>query len=379
MKNVLIVAGEASGDHHGARLVEETLKLKPDIHFSGIGGEHMRKAGVETLVDSAEMAVVGLIEVLAHRKTIFGALDLMRERVKTLKPDLLILIDYPDFNLRLAKTAKEAGVKVLFYISPQVWAWRQKRVFKIKELVDMMAVVFPFEVPFYKNAGVPVTFVGHPLVDEVKSSLSRNMALSEFDLNPTQKVLGLFPGSRKSEIKRLLPLLLETAQRLHTSNPTIQFILPRATTLKQQDLEPYLAGNQLDIRIVSGRPYDVMRACDAIITASGTATLEISLMEIPLVVIYKMNTLTYLIMSRMIKVDNIALCNIVAGERIAPELLQNQANVETVTRYALDLLTDHNGIATEMRAKQKLIREKLGESGASEKVAQLVLEQLNNV
>jgi lipid-A-disaccharide synthase len=378
MKNVLIVAGEASGDHHGARLVEETLKLKPDIHFSGIGGEHMRKAGVETLVDSAEMAVVGLIEVLAHRKTIFGALDLMRERVKTQKPDLLILIDYPDFNLRLAKTAREAGVKVLFYISPQVWAWRQKRVFKIKELVDMMAVVFPFEVPFYKNAGVPVTFVGHPLVDEVKSSLSHNMALSEFNLNPGQKVLGLFPGSRKSEIKRLLPLLLETAQRLHTSDPTIQFILPRATTLKQQDLEPYLADNQLDIKIVSGRPYDVMRACDAIITASGTATLEISLMEIPLVVVYKMNALSYRIISRMIKVDNIALCNIVAGERIAPELLQNQANVETVSRYALDLLTDHNGIATEMRAKQKLIREKLGESGASEKVAQLVLEQLNN-
>jgi lipid-A-disaccharide synthase len=377
MKNVLIVAGEASGDHHGARLVEEALKLNPNIRFSGIGGEHMRDAGVETYVDSAEMAVVGLIEVLAHRKTIFGALDMMRERVSKQKPDLLILIDYPDFNLRLAKTAKESGVKVLFYISPQVWAWRQKRVFKIKQLVDMMAVVFPFEVPFYEKADVPVRFVGHPLVDEVRSELSHIEAISEFGLDKSKKVLGLFPGSRKSEIKRLLPVLLETAELIHKSDPKIQFILPRATTLKQEDLDPFLVNNQLDIKIVSGRPYDVMRACDTIITASGTATLEISLMEVPLVVIYKMNSLTYKIMSRMIKVDNIALCNIVAGDRIAPELLQNDANPDNIAAYALDLINDKNSIASTMRQKQKQIKGKLGESGASKKVAQLVIEQLN--
>ncbi len=375
MKEVLIVAGEASGDHHGARLVEEALKINPDIHFSGIGGEYMRKAGVETFVDSADIAVVGLLEVLVHRKTIFGALDMMRERVKTQKPDLLILIDYPDFNLRLAKTAKESGVKVLFYISPQVWAWRQKRVFKIKQLVDMMAVVFPFEVPFYEKAGVPVSFVGHPLVDEVKSNLSHFDAKTTFGMSPDKQVLGLFPGSRRSEIKRLLPLLLETANLIHQSTPEVQFILPRATTLKQEDLDPFLVNNQLDIKIVPGRPYDVMRACDAIVTASGTATLEISLMEVPLVVVYRMNSLSYKIMSRMIKVKDIALCNIVAGERIAPELLQDDATPVSIAKEVSALLNEQQ-TAERMREKQRLIRSKLGESGASKKVAQLVIEQL---
>ncbi len=373
VKEVLIVAGEASGDHHGSKLVEALLKTAPDIHFSGIGGKMMRTAGVDTFVDSADIAVIGLVEVLTHYKTIFGALNLMREKVRTLRPDLLILIDYPDFNLRLAKTAKEAGVKVLYYISPQIWAWRQKRVFKIGQRVDMMAVVFPFEVPFYENAGVPVRFVGHPLVDEVKSSLTKDEAKNQLGFERSKKVLGLFPGSRISEIKRLMPTILQTAEIAHKAEPDLQFIIPVASTLKEALFAPYLADSSLDIKLTNEKSYDVMRACDAIVAASGTATLEIALMEVPLVVIYKIQFLSYQIMSRMVKVDHLALCNIVANARVAPEFIQGDAQPDIIATHALELLRDAKK-SMQMQDSLREIRAKLGESGASKRVAALALE-----
>jgi len=375
-QQVLIVAGEASGDHHAARLVEEVLKRNHDVHFAGIGGERMQRAGVEILVDSADMAVVGLVEVLANYRFLKGVLERMRRELRERRPDMLILIDYPDFNLRLAKTAKELGIKVLYYISPQVWAWRRKRVYKIRELVDMMAVVFPFEVPFYEQAGVPVRFVGHPLVDEVGSELSQEQARHEFGLDPMRPVLGLFPGSRRSEIKRLLPTVLESAALVRQALPKLQFILPRASTLSDEFLAPYLAATDLDITLVPGRAYDVMRACDTIISASGTATLEIALMQVPLVVIYRIAPLSYQIMSRLIKVDHIALCNIVAGERLAPELIQHDATPERISAAALELLSD-TAQAEAMRERQASIRQKLGGSGGSSHVAELALELLS--
>jgi lipid-A-disaccharide synthase len=376
-KQVLIVAGEASGDHHAARLVEELHQIDPSVHFAGIGGERMKKAGVEILVDSADMAVVGLVEVLANYRFLKGVLDQMRDELRQRRPDMLILVDYPDFNLRLAKTAKELGIKVLYYISPQIWAWRQKRVFKIKKLVDMMAVVFPFEVPFYEQAGVPVRFVGHPLVDEVRSKLSHEQAEQEFGLDSSRPVLGLFPGSRRSEIKRLLPILLESAALVHKQRPDVQFILPRASTLSEEFLTPYLSETDLDIHVIPGRSYDVTRACDAIVSASGTATLEIALMQVPLVVIYKIASLSYRIVSRMLKIDHVALCNIVAGERVVPELIQHDATPQRISHAALELLTN-NDKAAAMRQHQEVVREKLGGSGGSRNVAELALELLNN-
>ncbi|MCW9088836.1 MAG: lipid-A-disaccharide synthase [Gammaproteobacteria bacterium] len=376
-KQVLIVAGEASGDHHAARLVEELHKCAPDVHFAGIGGERMRRAGVEILVDSADMAVVGLVEVLANYRFLKGVLDRMRGELRERRPDMLILVDYPDFNLRLAATAKELGIKVLYYISPQIWAWRQKRVYKIKKLVDMMAVVFPFEVPFYEQAGVPVRFVGHPLVDEVKSELDREQAFEAFGLDPQRPVLGLFPGSRRSEIKRLLPTVLKSAALVKERMPEIQFLLPRASTLSDEFLAPYLAESDLEITVVPGRSYDVMRACDAIISASGTATLEIALMQVPLVVLYKIAPLSYRIISRLLKVEHIALCNIVAGERVAPELIQHDATPQKISREALSLLGDQQRAAA-MRKRLGKIRGKLGGSGGSANIAELALELLND-
>ncbi len=374
----MIIAGEASGDHHAARLVEELHRINPDVSFRGIGGEKMRAAGVETLVDTAEMAVMGLVEVLVNYRFLKGVLERMRDELRTHRPDLLILVDYPGFNLRLAETAHELGIKVLYYISPQVWAWKKKRVFKIKKLVDMMAVVFPFETACYDTVGVPVEFVGHPLVDEVKSDYTRETVLNELGLDPARPVLGLFPGSRRSEVSRLLPLMLQSAERIKAAIPDLQFLMPRASTLAEELLQPSIDASGLAIKLVSGRPYDVMRGCDTIISASGTATLEIGLMQVPLVVTYKLAPLSYHIFSRLVKLDHIALCNIVAGERIAPELIQKEATVENITRETLALLQDPSRAST-MRERMGKIREKLGASGASENIAQLTLKMLDEV
>lgn len=375
MNKIMIIAGEASGDARAAGLVRAVKRQRPDIRFFGIGGAQLRAEGVDTLVDSRVMAVVGLFEVLAHFRTIYGALRLMRRKLREERPDLLILVDYPDFNLRLAKTAKELGIKVLYYISPQIWAWRQERVHRIRELVDHMAVVFPFEEPFYRNADVPVTFVGHPLVEEVHSALDRTAACREFGLDPARKVLGLFPGSRRSEIKRLLPVLLDAATQLHARHPDLQFLLPRASTLSEADLAPWFAGRNVPVTVVSGRAYDVMAACDAIVSASGTATLEIALMRTPLAVIYRIAPLSYRIMSRMIRVDHIALCNIVAGERIAPELIQHDATAERIALEAESLVFNETRNA-QMRERLMRVREKLGAAGGSENVARVVLDLL---
>lgn len=372
----MIIAGEASGDHHGASLVKAVKSLKSDIDYFGIGGEQMRAAGVKCHVDAAEMAVVGIVEVLAHFRFIYGVLQKMRGLLKSDPPDLLILVDYPEFNLRLAKTAKELGIKVLFYISPQIWAWRQKRVYKIKRLVDMMAVVFPFELPFYQQAGVPVRFVGHPLIDDVNSDLDRESARSYFGLNAKRPVVGLFPGSRRSEIRRLLPTMLESAKQLVQQRPDLQFILPRASTLNEADFAPYLLNHDLPITITNGESYRVMQSCDAIISASGTATLEIALMQCPLVVIYKIAPLSYQLMSRMIKIDHIALCNIVAGERIAPELIQHDATAEKISAEILPLINDAEK-NQQIRQQLAQVRVNLGEGGASDRIATLTLEMLN--
>lgn len=339
-KCVMIIAGEASGDTHAAKLVREVTKKNPNIDFYGTGGESMRQAGVNTLIDSSVLAVVGLFEVLAHWNTISGALKQMQHLLRTDPPDLLVLVDYPDFNLRLAKTAKECGVKVLFYISPQVWAWRQKRVFKIKKLVDMMAVVFPFEETFYKKYDVPVRFVGHPLIDEIHVSADQQTLRKEFLLDNDKPVIGLFPGSRHSEIKRLLPIIIDSAKEIIKTQPNSQFVIPVASTLKEEDILPYFNGTEFDMRVISQRSHDVMTACDAVITVSGTVTLELALLNIPMVVINKISKLSYYLVTRTLKLDHIALCNIVANKRVVPELIQSDATYDKISRNLLNILNN---------------------------------------
>lgn len=377
-KRVMIVAGEASGDIYGAGLIKAVQQQDAHVTFFGIGGKRMREAGADTLVDSAEMAVVGLVEVLKHFDVIASAFLTLKKLLLQTPPDLLILIDYPGFNLRLAKIAKRAGIKVLYYISPQIWAWHQGRVKKIKRLVDHMAVILPFEAPFYEKAGVPVSFVGHPMADLVKVSLSRDEAAVSFGLDPSRQIVGLFPGSRRSEINRLLPTILGAAQLLHHKFPDIQFVLPLASTLHDDDLTPYLAKADLPVTIVHERVHDLIRACDAVISVSGTVTLEIALVGTPMVIIYKLSPITYQLAVRLIKVDHIGLCNIVAGETVAKELIQDEASAENIAGEIGCILSEPS-YAAQIKNRLSFVQERLGGGGADKKMAQLVFALLDRI
>lgn len=370
----MLVAGEASGDLHAANLVKALRELRPEVRCYGMGAGRMRAAGVDILVDSGRLAVVGIVEVLAHYREIKAALRKLQDIIETRRPDLLILIDYPEFNLRLAATAKKAGVKVLYYVSPQVWAWRPGRVKKIGGLVDMMAVVFAFEVPFYEKANVPVRFVGHPLADEASPTMSRGEALDRFGLKSDAKIIGLFPGSRRSEIARLMPALLETARLLRDRFPAAQFVLPVAPGLDRSMIESYVDDSAPPINILENQSiYDVTLVCDAIITASGTATLQIALMGTPMVIIYKVSWLSYWIARRLVTVKHIGLANIVAGKAIVREFVQNDVQPKSISDEIERLLTDQ-AYAENMRRELGGIVKTLGEGGGSRKTAQLALE-----
>ncbi|HJV65032.1 MAG TPA: lipid-A-disaccharide synthase [Geomonas sp.] len=374
-KTVMIVAGEASGEMYGANIANEIRSLAPDTRFIGMGGDLMRAAGVDTLWDANVMAVMGLFEVVGHLPVIAKGFNTLKKRLLTDPPDLLILIDYPDFNLRLAKVAKAAGVKVLYFISPQVWAWRSGRVVGIGKVVDMMAVLFPFEVPFYQKAGIPVSFVGHPLVDMVRPQLTRDEALKSLGLDPSRRTVGLFPGSRKSVLKRMLPVVLQAAALLNERMPDLQFVLPLASSLRPEDLAPYLQGSSLQISVISGRNHDLMTGCDAAIAVSGTVIMELALVGVPSVLIYKVSPLSYQIGKRVINVPHIGICNIVAEKRVVKELIQHEAEPATIADEIDDILNEP-GYAARMKEELAMVRVKLGSGGALGRVARLAMEMM---
>jgi lipid-A-disaccharide synthase len=371
----MIVAGEASGDMYGAQIAQELRALSPALRFFGMGGDCMRKAGVETLVDANVMAVMGLVEVLGHLPVIARGFTTLKKRLRTDPPKLLILIDYPDFNLRLAKVAKAAGVKVLYFISPQVWAWRSGRVKGIGRVVDMMAVLFPFEVPFYQKAGIPVSFVGHPLLDMVRASMGRDEALASFGLDPAARTVGLFPGSRKSVIRKLLPVILESAAELKRRMPELQFLLPLASSLREEDLAPYLEKSALPVTVISGRNYDLMAACDAAISVSGTVIMELALIGVPSVLIYKLAPLSYEVGKRVIKVPHIGICNIVAEKRVVKELIQHEAEPLQIVAE-IDAILNRPGYADGIREGFQTVRVKLGSGGALGRLARVAMEMM---
>ena len=371
-RRVMIVAGEASGDIYGADLVNQAHLLDPGLRFFGIGGDRMREAGVTTLVDSAVMAVMGLVEVIRHFGVISKAFKKMKRILQDDPPELLILIDYPGFNLRLADVAKKAGVKVLYYISPKVWAWKPGRVRTIAACVDHIAVIFPFEVPLYEKAGVPVTFVGHPLLDMVDVNIKREEAAISFGLDPSRKTVGLFPGSRRSEIERILPTILESARCVQRQFPDIQFVLPLASTLQDSDVLPQLAESGIPVLITRERIHDLIRACDAVISVSGTVTLEIALIGTPMVIIYKLAPFTYMLAKRLVKVEHIGLCNIVAGETVVKELIQQDANPAGISAE-IEKILGNVLYANAIKQKLSAVRSQLKRGGASANVAQLAI------
>ena len=375
-KTIMIVAGEASGDMHGASLVREMLKIDPSLNFYGMGGNKMQEAGVKLLVNASETAVVGLTEVISKFGTLFRIIRQMKKSLDEMKPELVILIDYPDFNLNfVAPAAKKRDIKIFYYISPQVWAWRKSRINKIKRLVNKMAVILPFEVYTYAAKGFAVDYVGHPLLDLVKPAYSRQESLKIFNLDESKTTIGLLPGSRQSEVVKLLPEMLRASEIITQKIQNVQFILPLADTLEQKTIDDIVSGFAIKVKVISGQTYDAVSCCDLAIVASGTATLETALLSVPMIIIYKISPLSYFIGKFIVNVQNIGLANIIAGKTVVPELIQEDASGNRIAAEAMDILTN-TARKQEMIKELAAIRSKLGDPGAATKTALLAYDML---
>ncbi len=377
--HIMIVAGEASGDMHGARLVEAMHKIQPNLQFSGIGGRELDDAGVQLLFDASKLAVVGLTEIISHLGDILAARKALLEQMQRLQPALLILIDYPDFNLLLAAKAKKLGIPVFYYISPQVWAWRSGRVKKIGRLCDRIGVILPFEKEFYAQRGVQVDFVGHPLLDTVKTTKNKKefLASLKITLDPDTKVIGILPGSRTKEIRSLLPDFLAAASLLAEQCPQpCIFLLPRASTIANQlllDNGLAAARQHLEIHTVDHNRYDLMAACDAVVTASGTVTLELAILGIPTVATYRVSPRTYRLGRLLVRhIKYFSLVNLIANRNIIPELLQDEVSPDNISTLLLQILNDDISRNNMIQGLAEVTR-KLGAPGCSERAATIAL------
>ena len=374
-KKVLLVAGEVSGDLHGSHLVEAIRSVDPEIQFFGVGGEGLKRVGMEVLYPSQSLSVVGITEVFFKLSAVLKALQGLKKSMDRERPDLIILIDFPDFNLRLAKIAHRRGIPILYYISPQIWAWRPKRIHLIARLVTKMIVLFPFEVPLYEAVGVDVDWVGHPLLDIVKPTLSKERAFQQFGLDPNRRTIGLLPGSRIHEIERLLPPLLASAHLLQQEISDLQFVIPLAPGLPKTLLTPWMENISVLLKVVEGFTYDVMNLSELLIAASGTVTLEGAILGKPMIIIYKVSLPSSWVARALVRLDHIGLVNLVAEKEIAPELLQKNVNPQRISDEALRILRDPL-LSRKMVASMEEVRQKLGEPGAAQRAAHITLSLL---
>jgi lipid-A-disaccharide synthase len=344
-----------------------------------MGGAAMRDAGIELCFDSTGIGVIGLAEIARHYGEIRGALTLMQQTAREQRPDLLICVDYKEFNFRLAKLAKACGIKVLFYVSPQVWAWRPGRVKSYGRIIDHMAVIFPFELPYYEAYQVPATYVGHPLAGKVKPTLGKSAALEKFGLVNSETaqgpVIGLLPGSRANEIKRLLPVIAEAARQLARDFPAARFLLFQAGSVPDEAIAWAINGLGLDLRVIKGQDYDALQCCDAVITVSGTATLEVALLGIPMAIVYRLAPLSYWLGRLLVKLPFIGLPNILAGRSVVQEFIQNEATPDRIAGEIGRILRDP-AYAEVMRTALLEIRETLGERDGSAELAHLAARML---
>jgi lipid-A-disaccharide synthase len=373
---VMIVAGEASGDLHGSGLVREMLKMQPGLEIFGVGGDRMKNQGVRLLYHINEMSVLGFWDVMKRFAFFRGVYRNLVSAMDESQPDLLILIDYPGMNLKLARAAKEQGIKVFYYIAPQVWAWGANRIQKMVRLVDKMAVIIPFEEKMFQQAGIDAKFVGHPLLETVNSKIGRDEFFQKHGLNLDQKVVGLLPGSRILEVKRLLPEMLQTVRQLQKSHPEIQTIISKADSVALNIYQEILQNNN-QVKLVDNSTYEIMKHSDLLIVASGTATLESALFNTPLIVVYKVDPISYLIGKQLVKIDTIGLVNVIAERKIVPEFIQHQFRKDRMLPEIEKLLFDKNQRAAVINNLKK-IKKKLGIPGASTRSAELALATMNS-
>jgi len=375
----MILAGEASGDLYGAYLARAIKSISPDATFFGLGGQEMEKAGVKIIYESSLLAVVGLMEVIYKSRYILKALRETKKILAKSAPDLLILIDYPGFNLNVAKSAHALGIPVLYYIPPQLWAWWKGRVNKVSKRVDQLAVILPFEKQFYREYGMKVEYVGHPLLDLPLPTESKREITERLGIDNKQKpIIGLLPGSRSEEIIRHMPVMVDAARIISHYYPDLHCVLPLASTIKEDMLRRYIDNSGLNFTIESIDAKILLKISDVAFIASGTATLEASIMRTPMVIVYKVSPVSYILGKFLIHVRNVGLVNLVADKEIVPELIQGDATAENVAREGITIL-ENSVVREQIRADLSRVNKKLGKGGASIKTAGIAAKMMGLV
>ena len=375
-KRIMIITGEVSGDLYGSLLAKEIAEIVPDVELCGVGGDRMREMGVETFLDSNDLSVVGFWEAIARIQKLRHALDYAKRQIERRSPDLLILIDYPGMNLRLAKFAKTRGVRIMYYVSPQIWAWGRNRIKLIRKNVDKMAVILPFEIEMYENEGVDVTYVGHPLMDIVHTDFGRQEFMSLLGLPDNGKLVALLPGSRTQEITQHIEPLIRTASLLRERLPAVDFVVVTLPALRGL-VEEHMERLGEPLAVMTEHRYDVISHSDLAIACSGTATLEAAVLGTPMIVIYRLALLSWAVGRLIVKVPYISLANLVAGEEIVPEFIQNAVNPASLAAEAADILTDDVRRAV-MVEKLSGVKMTLGPGGATARAAHLALSLIGD-
>ena len=380
-RTIMIVAGEASGDKHGAALARHLVAGNPETRFEffGSGGEEMRAAGVDTLVDVRDVAIIGVAEIVRALGTLYGAYRRLIAAARARRPDVVILIDWPDFNMRVARRLRRESCKIVYYISPQVWAWRRHRVKALRRDVDRMLVILPFEEAFYRQAGVEVEYVGHPLANAVTPTSSREQFLLRHHLSASRPLIALLPGSRHKEIHYHLPAMLDAAARLQGEELPPQFVLPLASTVSRAEVERQVRGCGADVTIVERQTYDVLAHADFAVVASGTATVETALAGTPMIIIYRASELNWRLLRPLIRLDTFGMVNLIAGRRIVPELIQHEVSGEAIAGTVKAILRDPARLA-QMRRDLEDVREKLqcGGGDGAERAARAVMRAVED-
>jgi lipid-A-disaccharide synthase len=370
---LLISCGEPSGDLYAGALVRELHKIDPEIAVSGMGGPVFAAAGGTLLEDYRGVAVTGLTEALRKIPRSYAALRRLVAWARANRPDALVVIDFPDFNFRLARRIKALGIPVVYYISPQIWAWRPKRLQAIRRFADLVLVIFPFEEALYREGRVPVEFVGHPLIDLARPSAPRAAFLRSHGFSMSAPTIAILPGSRPNEVTRILPDLMIAAKKIRMRLPSAQFFVARAPNLDDSHFDALSAGGQTLFRVVEDDTDAILAAANVVLTASGTATVQTALHGTPMVIVYRVSPLTYRLLRRLVTVDTIGMVNLIAGERIVPELIQEAFTPATVAGEAISMLTDAERVGR-IRVGLARVREKLGGPGASRRAAEAILK-----
>lgn len=372
MHKIMFSAGEVSGDMHGASIAAAIKKCEPDARLFGFGGPQMESAGVEICCNMQDYNVMGFWEVIKNLRRMFKLRDHLIDVMVKEKPDILVLIDYPDFNWRLAAKAKKLGIPIFSYIPPSAWAWRKGRAKPVARMADQIAAIFPFETKVYEDAGAKIEFVGNPLVDTVKPSMEKAAAAQYFSLDLTHNNVLLLPGSRKQEIQIILPEILKAAEALARQYDNMDFYLPIAPGISKTELTKTIKEYNVRVHIKTDHTYDLMNICDFAIATSGTVTLEAAMIGLPSVILYKMSPISYFIGNFLVHLPNFSLPNIIAGERILPEFLQAEISTEKIVGEAEKMFKNTESAAV-LKEKLKLIRQRLGQPDAAARVAELIL------